>query len=48
MAVLELISIIVAGAIFGLALNGAMLIVEDKQRAFLMRREVENRRYKKH
>jgi len=48
MAVLELIGIIVVGAIFGLILNGAMLIVEDKQRAFLMRREVENRRYKKH
>lgn len=48
MAVLELIGIIVAGAIFGLALNGAMLIVEDKQRAFDMRREIENRRYKKY
>ncbi len=48
MAVLELIGIIVAGAIFGLALNGAMLIVQDKQRAFDMRREIENRRYKKH
>ena len=48
MGFLELIGIIVAGAIFGLALNGAMLIVEDKQRAFDMRREIENRRYKKH